>query len=468
MPNHLVWLRTDLRTLDNPALYSAASHGNVTALFLLSPGQWLSHGIAPQKIAFILRSLDVVSQGLASLGIETKIVKTDDFADAPANVLAAAQAIQATKVFWNDEIAIDEQRRDAATAESLAKAGIAVERHQCFTGLPPGSVRKPDGGAYSVFTPFKKRWIGICVEQGIHTLPAPVAQGPQVAPALAPDSVAGISKSLGSNLWRAGESHALEQLTVFAAKSIRDYDEHRDLPNLEGTSRLSPHLAAGTLSANQCLATAYDCNDKRLSGGHSSIDTWISELIWRDFYSHILAEYPHLAMGKAFKAETDLLPWNTSQDQLERWQRGETGFPLVDAGMRQLNNTGWMHNRLRMVTAQFLTKHLFIDWRLGESYFMSKLVDGEFAANNGGWQWSASTGTDAVPYFRIFNPVRQAERFDAQGIFVRSMVTELVDATPKQTLEPWKFGGIGKYPAPMIDLSEARDKTLSIWKLARS
>jgi deoxyribodipyrimidine photo-lyase len=227
-------------------------------------------------------------------------------------------------------------------------------------------------------------------------------------------------------------------------------------------------LAAGTLSANQCLQAAQQNNDGKLSGGVSGIDTWISEIIWRDFYNHILAEHPRLAMGRAFKAETDQLPWNHSQEQLQRWQQGETGFPFVDAGMRQLNRTGWMHNRLRMVTAQFLAKHLFLDWRLGEAYFMSQLVDGDFAANNGGWQWSASTGTDAVPYFRIFNPVRQAERFDPEGEFVRQMIPELSDTSAKQALEPWKFGGVGNYPEPMIDLREARDRTLAIWKHARA
>ena len=173
-------------------------------------------------------------------------------------------------------------------------------------------------------------------------------------------------------------------------------------------------------------------------------------------------------MGQAFKKETDALPWNLSKEQLQRWQQGETGFPFVDAGMRQLNATGWMHNRLRMVTAQFLAKHLFLDWRLGESYFMARLVDGDFAANNGGWQWSASTGTDAVPYFRIFNPIRQAERFDPNGGFVRRMIPELAGADKKQVLEPWKYGGVDGYPAPMIDLSTARDQTLAVWKLARS
>jgi deoxyribodipyrimidine photo-lyase len=468
MSQHLVWLRTDLRILDNPALFSAAESGHVTALFLLTPEQWQIHGIAPRKIAFILRSLDVVSEQLAERGIETKIILSRRFEDAPRKVLEVATSIQATSVFWNDEIAVDEQRRDDAVAHALSEAGINVTRHHAFTSLPPGSVRKPDGAPYSIFTPFKKRWISICVDRGIHTFPMPESQGPKTPATKAPVTVGDVAKSLGSENWPAGEREGLKLLDRFTDAAILEYDNQRDLPDLEGTSKLSPHLAAGTLSANHCLKAAYACNGHRLSGGNPNIDTWISELIWREFYNHILVEHPRLAMGRAFRPETDLLPWNHSREQLERWQRGETGFPFVDAGMRQLNATGWMHNRLRMVTAQFLAKHLFLDWRLGEAYFMSQLVDGDFAANNGGWQWSASTGTDAVPYFRIFNPVRQAERFDPQGTFVRRMIPELAEASPKQTLEPWKFGGVGNYPAPMIDLGEARDRTLAVWKLARA
>jgi deoxyribodipyrimidine photo-lyase len=468
MPQHLVWFRSDLRTLDNPALFAASQQGQVTGLFLLTPEQWRVHGISDYKIAFMLRSIDVASQHLAKLGIETQIVLGSDFGDAPSQVLAAAKSINATKVFWNDEVAIDEQRRDTRVTSALADAGIAVERHQGFTSLPPGSVRKPDGSPYSVFTPFKKRWFAHCIDRGIHCLPRPEPQGSPVAGALTPAVVDGVSKSFGEDRWPSGEANALTTLQEFAAEKIRDYESERDLPNLQGTSQLSPHLAAGTISANQCLEAAYQHNDHRLFGGNPGADTWISELVWREFYNHILAEHPRLATGHAFKKETDALPWNLSKEQLQRWQQGETGFPFVDAGMRQLNATGWMHNRLRMVTAQFLAKHLFLDWRLGESYFMARLVDGDFAANNGGWQWSASTGTDAVPYFRIFNPIRQAERFDPNGDFVRRMIPELAGADKKQVLEPWKYGGVDGYPAPMIDLSTARDQTLAVWKLARS
>jgi deoxyribodipyrimidine photo-lyase len=467
MPN-LVWFRTDLRVRDNPALYYACQSGPVEALFVLTPSQWLEHTISPHRLALILRTLDQLSHDLAELGIPLKIVKSDNYASCISVVVKNAKAIGATGVFFNDEVALNEARRDGEVIAALHRNGIACETFNAFTCLKPGSVRKPDGSAYSVFTPFKRRWLSVLTEVGLDILPAPKAQGPSITPNQAPAKIADTSKDFGSELWKAGERTALSQLNAFCKNRAENYQRDRDIPNVRGTSGLSPQLAMGTISANQCLAAAYKVNGGRWVGPSEGINTWVSEIIWREFYNHILVEHPRLAMGQAFRRETDSLPWNQDTGLLERWQKGETGLPLVDAGMRQLNSTGWMHNRLRMVTAQFLAKHLFLDWRLGEQYFMSKLVDCDIAANNGGWQWSASTGTDAVPYFRMFNPIRQAERFDANGDFVRSMVPELANAGKKQILEPWKAGGFAGYPEPIIDLAQGRDSTLATWKTMRA
>ena len=467
MPN-LVWFRTDLRVRDNPALYYACQSGPVEALFVLTPSQWLEHTISPHRLALILRTLDQLSHDLAELGIPLKIVKSDNYASCINVVVKNAKAIGATGVFFNDEVALNEARRDGEVIAALHRNGIACETFNAFTCLKPGSVRKPDGSAYSVFTPFKRRWLSVLTEVGLDILPAPKAQGPSITPNQAPAKIADTSKDFGSELWKAGERTALSQLNAFCKNRAENYQRDRDIPNVRGTSGLSPQLAMGTISANQCLAAAYKVNGGRWVGPSEGINTWVSEIIWREFYNHILVEHPRLAMGQAFRRETDSLPWNQDTGLLERWQKGETGLPLVDAGMRQLNSTGWMHNRLRMVTAQFLAKHLFLDWRLGEQYFMSKLVDCDIAANNGGWQWSASTGTDAVPYFRMFNPIRQAERFDANGDFVRSMVPELANAGKKQILEPWKAGGFAGYPEPIIDLAQGRDSTLATWKTMRA
>ena len=466
MPN-LVWFRTDLRVRDNPALYYACQSGPVEALFILTPSQWLEHTISSYRLALILRTLDQLSQDLAKLGIPLRIVESKNYQSSIKVVVENSKAIGAKNVFFNDEVALNEARRDNEVIIALQSNGIVCETFNAFTCLRPGSVRKPDGSSYSIFTPFKRRWLSVLTEVGLDILPPPKAQGPAITPSKAPLEIAGVMKDFGSELWKAGERSALSQLNAFCRNRADNYQRDRDIPNVRGTSGLSPQLAMGTISANQCLAAAYKVNDDLWIGPSEGINTWVSEIIWREFYNHILVEHPRLAMGQAFRRETDNLPWNQDAELLERWQKGETGLPLVDAGMRQLNSTGWMHNRLRMVTAQFLTKHLFLDWRLGERYFMSKLVDCDIAANNGGWQWSASTGTDAVPYFRMFNPIRQAERFDASGDFVRSMVPELANAGKKQILEPWKDGGFAGYPAPIIDLAQGRDSTLAIWKTMR-
>ena len=467
MPN-LVWFRTDLRVRDNPALYYACQSGPVEALFILTPTQWLEHTISSYRLALILRTLDQLSQDLAELGIPLRIVESKNYQSSIQVVVKNAEAIGASNVFFNDEVALNEARRDNEVIIALQSNGIVCETFNAFTCLKPGSVRKPDGSSYSVFTPFKRRWLSVLTEVGLDLLPPPRAQGPAITPSKAPPKVASVMKDFGSELWKAGERTALSQLNAFCKNRADNYQRDRDIPNVRGTSGLSPQLAMGTISANQCLAAAYKVNDNRWIGPSDGINTWVSEIIWREFYNHILVEHPRLAMGQAFRRETDNLPWNQDAELLERWQKGETGLPLVDAGMRQLNRTGWMHNRLRMVTAQFLAKHLFLDWRLGERYFMSKLVDCDIAANNGGWQWSASTGTDAVPYFRMFNPIRQAERFDASGDFVRSMVPELANAGKKQILEPWKDGGFAGYPEPIIDLVQGRNSTLAIWKTMRA
>ncbi len=467
MRRHLVWFRNDLRTTDHPALHGAAQGAHVTAVYLLTPVQWQQHGLSDFKIALILRSVDRLSEQLSQLGISLQICTAKDFVQAPEAILKCAQSLGADALFFNEEVAINESRRDKAVAQVMQHAGIRVETFSSQTSMPPGSVVKPDGSPYSVFTPFKKRWLADYRPDHIDPLPAPKPQGPQPSPSATPQRVGDMDKSIGEQLWKAGQTAAMTLLKSFIKTRIQSYQASRDFPAQRGTSVLSPHLAIGTISPRQCLHAAHAANGGRLVGASEGINTWVSELIWREFYSHILAAYPKLAMGHAFKTETDSLPWGTDQEALERWQRGETGLPLVDAGMRQLNTTGWMHNRLRMVTATFLAKQLFLDWRLGEAYFMRQLVDGELAANNGGWQWSASTGTDAVPYFRIFNPVRQAERFDPSGDFVRSMVPELADLPTRHIFEPWRHGGAAGYPSPMVDLSEARQKTLAIWKQGR-
>lgn len=252
---------------------------------------------------------------------------------------------------------------------------------------------------------------------------------------------------------------------------MQDYLRQRDLPALAGTSSLSPYLAIGVLSPRQCFNRLRAECPQLLEDRESGAFAWLNELIWREFYRHLLVAYPDLCRHRPFIAWTDKVRWCDDAAKLHAWQRGETGYPIVDAAMRQLNATGWMHNRLRMISASFLVKDLLIDWRAGERYFMSQLLDGDLAANNGGWQWAASTGTDAAPYFRIFNPTTQGERFDPQGTFIRKWLPELADVPDNDIHHPHRWSEKQRctlnYPLPIVDHKQARLETLAAFEAAK-
>jgi len=271
-----------------------------------------------------------------------------------------------------------------------------------------------------------------------------------------------------ADLWPAGERKALRRLDRFVERRIDRYHEDRDYPSIEGTSALSPWLACGALSPRQCLQAAAEANLGEIDSGRRGVTTWIAELVWREFYRHVLVGFPRVSRGRAFRRETDRLPWRGDDEALRRWREGRTGVPIVDAAMRQMRATGWMHNRLRMIAAMYLAKDLFLDWRSGEAVFMRGLVDGDFANNNGGWQWSASTGVDAAPYFRVFNPVRQSERWDPEGRFIRTWCPELAGLGPKEIHDPSRLGA-GRlarldYPEPLVDHGLARERVVEAFK----
>lgn len=267
-------------------------------------------------------------------------------------------------------------------------------------------------------------------------------------------------------LWPVGESYAQDMLNNFIQDHIQDYHLKRDFPASKGSSLLSPYLNSGLLSIRQCLAALFKTNNAQFHIYHQGQETWLNELIWREFYQHILYSFPRLSRYQPFKLNTQHIPWRHADLDFEAWKLGQTGIPIVDAGMRQLLATGWMHNRVRMITAMFLTKNLLIDWRQGEQWFMQNLIDGDLAANNGGWQWCASTGTDAVPYFRIFNPISQSEKFDPNGDYIRQWLPELAHLNAKTIHQPYaKNPHIAlKYPQPIVDLKQSRLRTIDIFK----
>lgn len=469
MPRPLVWFRRDLRVDDNTALLAAAERADdgLVGLYVLSPGEWRSHDDAPAKVDLWLRSLACLSGSLAALRVALLIETADAPSDIPAVVRSVARRHGCTEVHANREYEVDESRRDATVRAAL---GMPLHLHDDRVLLPPGSVRTQSGTAYTVFTPFKRQWI-TALNGALPTprpAPNPLRAIADIRPSAVPSVMDGFPSPIDAAPWPAGETAAAQRLEAFIGQPMVDYRSGRDLPALHGTSRLSPYLAAGVLSPRRCLAAAMSANRGLASGGADGPDTWISELCWRDFYTHVMVAFPRVSMGRAFRRETDAVPWRDAPTELARWCDGETGFPLVDAAMRQLRATGWMHNRLRMLVAMFLTKDLLIDWRHGERFFMGHLVDGDLAANNGGWQWSSSTGTDAQPYFRIFNPYTQATRYDPDGAFVRQWVPELRSLSTRALLTMEKMGpqerrGLG-YREEIVDHAAARARALAAFK----
>ncbi|MFC4656692.1 deoxyribodipyrimidine photo-lyase [Rheinheimera marina] len=461
----LVWYRNDLRTYDHLPLVSACQSGlPVLALFIATPGSWQQHHMAPIKQDLIRRRVRALEQELSELNIPLLAVEAEDYQSCLA-VLAALIQAGAQALYAETEYELREQQRDAKATALFQNSGKAVYFSDRRALMPPGSVLNKSSEMYQVFTPFKKAWLQQLAGRGVqvHKRPAPQL----VAPVLTLDMPAMQPGDQSSLAYEVGEQQVLEQMRRYCQVQVQDYQQKRDFPALDATSGLSAYLAIGVISVHQAVARLQLEHGQTLNQGDSGPAVWLSELIWRDFYIHILVAFPQLIKHKAFQAETDQIVWPNDPQLFQAWCDGKTGYPIVDAAMRQLNQTGWMHNRLRMIVASFLVKDLHIDWRWGERYFMSKLIDGDFAANNGGWQWAASTGTDAAPYFRIFNPVTQSERFDPKGDFIRRMVPELADLPAAQIHWPHPLPMWSDYVAPVVDHSQARLITLQLFKAVK-
>ena len=464
----LVWLRNDLRCYDNAALTQAQQSGlPVVAVFIATPVTWQQHQMAPIKQDFIRRRVVQLQQELAVLGISLLAIEGSDYRHCREQIVSIA-AKGAVMLFAQREYELREQIRDAQVSAALSDIGVG----SCFIDnqcrFAPGTVLSKSGDVYKIFTPFKKTWLNKLRELGVSCAAKPAVQSSLVVPALCPELLATTLPSMllgdqSSALYPVEEQQVLRQLRSFCQERVQDYQTARDFPAKPGTSGLSPYLAIGVISAQQAIARLQLEAGDQLWQEQSGAAVWLSELIWREFYKHILVAYPQLIKHQPFQHDTAAIVWGNNQSWFDAWCEGRTGYPIVDAAMRQLNQTGWMHNRLRMIVASFLVKDLQIDWRWGEAYFMSKLIDGDFAANNGGWQWAASTGTDAAPYFRIFNPVTQSERFDAAGGFIRQMLPELAAIPQKQLHWPHPLPMSVRYPKPIVEHAKARLRTLEMF-----
>ena len=461
----LVWFRDDLRLHDHPALYAASlCNEPLQAIYFVTPGQWEKHDLAPIKADLMERQINQLGTELAELGIPLTVLEVEDYQQLPAAFLSFCQQQKITQLFVNRDIGVYELQRDLAVQQQCDAANIHVQWFDARCVFAPGTVLTGSKEMFKVFTPFSKAWLKRLIAEGYQVWPKPLSRGE----VLNWSPVQFDYPKTDSHAWPVGEELVLARLRDFCAEKVYAYGEQRDFPAIAGTSQLSPYLALGIITVRQCLAAMEAAlGQLPLEPGAAGF-VWLNELIWREFYQHLLVAFPHLSKHKAFKADTEHVRWRWDETRFHAWCEGNTGYPIVDAAMRCLNQTGWMHNRLRMIVASFLTKDLHIDWRHGERYFMQQLIDGELAANNGGWQWAASTGADAAPYFRIFNPTTQGERFDEKGIFIKQWLPELAAVPEKYIHTPrdWLtvFRPQNEYPAPIVDHSEARAIALALFQ----
>ena len=457
------WFRRDLRVSDNTALHEAWERSEtLVPVFIWDDAILRSPDVGPARVAFLLRSLEALARNLESLG-HRLIVRRGEPAE---QLVLLARQVGASGVFTNRDYEPYAVRRDRKVAEALYATGVPFESFKDSVVAEGREVLTGAKQPYTVFTPYSKAWRSRPIPVPIPRIGAAKRPIPTAIESLPlPSDPSDLGHVVSQDLFPAGEHAAQQALKAFLADGVAGYDTGRNIPSLpSGTSRLSPHLRFGTLNIRTILSKL-----PSVAGG-AGVRTWETELIWREFYVQILANFPHVA-GGCFRPEYDRLEWSGTDEQFQAWCTGHTGFPIVDAAMRCLNATGWMHNRLRMIVSMFLTKDLLISWQRGERYFMCQLVDGDLAANNGGWQWSAGTGTDAAPYFRIFNPVSQGEKFDPEGSFVRQWVPELRDVPADRVHRPWEnplLLGRSGYPTPIVDHARQRERCLAMFKAVRS
>ncbi|MGM0914322.1 MAG: deoxyribodipyrimidine photo-lyase [Pseudomonadota bacterium] len=462
----LMWFRSDLRLQDNRALAAAARHGPVMAVYLRALPHWQRHGHGANQLDFRARGVAALKVGLEGLNIPLLHRDIDDFAEAPETLLAIARETGASGLHFNREYPVDELARDAAVIEAFQAAGLEAHGHHDAVAFAPGELLTGKGDYYGVFTPFARAWHRQLSAERLALSDTPAPQAPT---GIESDPLPALPEledtPIDGRQWPAGEEPAADRLERFLRFRGRHYARQRDFPAIRGTSELSPYLALGMLSHRQCLQAVLAENDGALAEGDAGLTTWVNELVWREFYRHVAVGFPRVCRHRPFQRHTEALAWRDDEAGFTAWCEGRTGYPIVDAAMRQLVATGWMHNRLRMITAMFLAKHLLIDWRRGEAFFLRHLVDGEFCANNGGWQWAASTGTDAAPYFRIFNPTTQSTRFDPDGTFLAEWLPELAALPAKaRHAPPRDLLGTTGYPAPIVDHKTARARALDAFK----
>jgi len=470
----LHWHRRDIRGADNQALATAAetageADSGVISLFVFDDGV-LDHAGAP-RVSYLLAALAELREWYRERGGELLIRRGDPHDEVPK----VAREVDADRVVWNRDYSGLARQRDAAVRQALNEAGINRESFHDAICHEPGSITTNAGDPYSVFTYFGRKWSDREKDD-----PSPTPESAQLVDA---DSVGVDAGSLPTlddlgfeepeaDLLAAGTDAARQRLAAFCEDGVYRYDEDRDYPMRESTSRLSADLKYGTIGIREVYWATEEARDEASEAQLESIEEFQSQLAWRAFYTHVLWFNPEV-VSQNYKEYDNEIEWENDADLLQAWKDGKTGYPIVDAGMRQLRAEGFMHNRVRMIVASFLTKDLLIDWREGYDWFREKLVDHDTANDNGGWQWAASTGTDAQPYFRIFNPMTQGERYDADAEYIKQYVEELEDTDP-EIIHNWHEASLTQrrnaapdYPDPIVDHSERREAAIAMFEAAR-
>ena len=467
----LFWHRNDLRVADNVGLAAAVARSRKTVgLFCLDPAILDRDDVAPARVAYMMGCLEALQADYRQLGGEFLCVRGD-----PCHLIpAVAEALGAAAVAWNWDVEPYSRSRDRAVLERLNEAGIEAIGTWDRLLHEPGVVMTGKGDPYTVYGPFRKNWQSRPKAAIAPTPDALEALTAAERTAIAPFDVLDRLPTAaalgypwhGPVVLEPGTAPARDRLETFCDRAIEAYDEARNYPAEPGTSGLSAALKFGAIGIREIWHQSQDARDRaRSDEAIAGINTWQQEIAWREFYQHALYFFPELADGPYREPFRDF-PWDNNEAHFDAWCDGRTGVPIVDAAMRQLNETGWMHNRCRMIVASFLTKDLIIDWRWGEKYFMQTLIDGDLAANNGGWQWSASSGMDPKP-LRIFNPARQAAKFDPDGDYIRTWLPELRSADTGSLLSgdftPFERQGTG-YPEPIVDRKTQTQRFKAMYK----
>jgi deoxyribodipyrimidine photo-lyase len=460
MTRGLHWFRNDLRIQDNTALSALCGRADeILPVFVFDPRIAGGETSAKPRRLFLLDCLERLRRDLQKRGLPLLIRSGQ-----PERVLPQLlHETRAQLLSFNRDTTPFAKIRDAAVRDRVEKEGREVLTRVDHVVFSSGEIRSLSGKPYAVYSPYRKAWWKRWENEP--RLPDGRLRLPPPIPGFSADPIPARSRPGLCNFPTGGTAAARRRLDRFLERSIAGYHTDRDLPELDGTSRLSPYLRFGAISPRQCFERALLAAEAE-PPLRTGVQKWLDELIWREFYSGILEEHPRV-LTRNHRKEYDALVWNDDAKGFEDWSEGRTGYPMVDAGMRQLRATGWMHNRPRMIVASFLTKDLLIDWREGARLFFERLVDGDPASNSGGWQWAASTGTDAQPYFRIFNPVAQSRRWDPNARYLKRWVPELRKLSEREAHAPWETQQRVDYPPPIIDHAEGRRRALARFRHAR-